>query len=322
MTNTRQIDGSTLPARGGSAGMIERAGGTVHWLEPEPGIRVRAAHWPAGDRGTVLLLNGRTEFIEKYLETVAELQSRGFAVWTLDWRGQGLSTRPLPDPLLNHVDSFETYLGDLDHLLDTLILPTLKAPLVLLAHSMGGHLGARLLTRRPTLITRAILTAPMIAFRTAIPRSLTHALIALAHLRPGQSARHGPGTPRLPQLTRSFATNPLTTCPDRYQELLAQLRTTPALQLGGATWGWLRAAAASIDVLRRPGTISRIATPMLIVTAGVERFVDNQATARFAAHLPHAETLLFPEARHELLREHDRHRLPLWAAIDRFLGAG
>lgn len=299
--------------------LIEQSGGSIHWLEPEPGIRLRTACWPEGIQGTVLILNGRTEYIEKYLETIAALQSRGLAVWTLDWRGQGLSTRLLPDPSLNHIESFETYLSDLDCLLDTSILPTIHQPLFLLAHSMGGHLGARLLARRPTLIARAILTAPMFAFCSAIPRPIARALIQLVNLSPGQSVRHGPGTPRLPLLDGPFATNPLTTCPDRYATLISQLRATPALQLGGATWGWLRAASASIAHLQRPGTISRIATPLLIATAGEEHFVDNRATARFAARLTNAEVLHIPEARHELLREQDRYRVELWTAIDEFL---
>lgn len=299
--------------------MIEASGGVVHWLATPDGTTLRGAHWPNGARGTVLLLNGRTEFIEKYQEPVAELQSRGFAVWTLDWRGHGLSSRPLADKLANHVDDFGHYLTDLDQLLDQHVLPTLDRPLILLAHSMGGHLGAHLLARRPGLFARAVLIAPMIGFRTALPRRLARLLIRLACLRPGHAARYGPGTSMLPPLGRSFDGNPLTTDPARYAAGIALLRDAPALQLGGATWGWLRAAAASAAALQRPALARRITIPVLIAIAGVERFVDNTAIRRFAARLVHGEVVEFPGARHELLREHDRHRHALWAAIDRFL---
>ena len=43
--------------------------------------------------GTCVLLNGQTEFIEKYFEVIDELRGRGFAVATMDWRGQGGSGR-------------------------------------------------------------------------------------------------------------------------------------------------------------------------------------------------------------------------------------
>ena len=39
--------------------------------------------------GVCVLLNGQTEFIEKYFEVIDELRGRGFAVATMDWRGQG-----------------------------------------------------------------------------------------------------------------------------------------------------------------------------------------------------------------------------------------
>lgn len=42
---------------------IEASGGSVHWLDG--GVRLRAASWPGSGAGTVLLLHGRTEFIER-----------------------------------------------------------------------------------------------------------------------------------------------------------------------------------------------------------------------------------------------------------------
>ena len=72
---------------------IEATGGTVHWFTVD-GLRLRAAHWPNGPKGTVLLLNGRTDYIERFAEPVAEWQRRGYAVWMLDWRGPGRFRTP------------------------------------------------------------------------------------------------------------------------------------------------------------------------------------------------------------------------------------
>jgi lysophospholipase len=70
------------------------------------GVELRFVRWapPAGAKGTVCLFGGRGEFIEKYFETVRELRQRGFAVATMDWRGQGRSSRQLPDPRKGYVD--------------------------------------------------------------------------------------------------------------------------------------------------------------------------------------------------------------------------
>ncbi len=303
---------------------IEASGGTIHWLMAPGGIRLRAAHWPDGARGTVLLLNGRTDFIERYHEPIAELQARGFAVWMLDWRGQGASQRIAPDPTQNHVDRFTDYLADVEHLLDTLVLPRLGGrPLVLMAHSMGGHLGAHLLSRRPELFSRAVLCAPMVDFvrGVRIHRRVAAILAQLACLRPGMVYRFGPGTAPEIDTDRPFDGNPLTSCPNRYAARSALMRAHPKLLVGGASWGWLRACLASTIALNRTSTIRRIQMPVLIAIAGADRLVDNAAIRQFARRLPCGQVLEFPGARHELLNEVDTHRLALWAAIDQFLEA-
>lgn len=301
---------------------IAEAGGTVHWLEAGDGVRLRVAHWPTGPRGVVLLLNGRTEFIEKYQEPVAALQARGFAVWTLDWRGQGLSTRPLPDPHRHHVWHFDEYLGDLDILLDRHVLPSLgHRPLVLLGHSMGGHIGARMLARRPQAFARAVLCAPMIDFLRGdwMPGWVARSVIGAACLLPGRAVRYGPGAGPVPATPAPFEGNRLTTDPDRYAADLDLIRAAPDLALGGVTWGWLRAAMDSIAVLRQPETRAAIDMPVLVAMAGAERIVDNAAIRAFAMALRRGKAVKINDARHELLRETDAHQALLWSAIDSFL---
>ncbi len=77
----------------------------------------------------MVLLTGRGEFIEKYAtEVVGELLQRGFAVAALDWRGQGLSDRPLPEHDAGHIDNFGTYVADLKLFLDTIVAPGAARP--------------------------------------------------------------------------------------------------------------------------------------------------------------------------------------------------
>lgn len=312
---------------------ITDAGGALHWVDRPGSVRLRAAHWPhlheASGRGTVLLLNGRTEFMERWHETVADLRHRGFAVWSLDWRGQGGSSRLLPNGSVNHVPDFNDHLDDLDALLDHHILPqrtgrpqVAPGPLVLLGHSMGGHLGALALARRPELFTRAVLTAPMIGVRRppGVPQPLLRGLVRLACLRPGLHGRYAPGTPRAPDLRRPVERSVLTSCAERHAVDQALQRGNPHLVTGGASWGWLRAAMDSIALLQRPATAARITMPVLLLLAGSDTLVDNAAARRWARRLPHGEVVELPGARHELLREHDRHRAQAWAAVDGFLG--
>ena len=114
---------------------------------------LRYALWnaPEGGVGTVVLLTGRGEFIEKYAsEVIGELLQRGFAVAALDWRGQGLSDRPLPEHDAGHIDTFATYIADLRLFLDTIVAPDAAQPVMTVCHSMGGHIVLRYLGRART----------------------------------------------------------------------------------------------------------------------------------------------------------------------------
>src|ERR1700761_850551 len=88
------------------------------------GIRLRAARFDAETPTAIcLLLNGQTEFIEKYFEVIDELRGRGFSVVTFDWRGQGGSDRLLPDARKAHIEDFTAYDQDLDVVIRTVVQP-------------------------------------------------------------------------------------------------------------------------------------------------------------------------------------------------------
>ena len=90
-------------------------GASSESLSAKDGTRLRVARFtPASARrGTAVFLNGRKEFIEKYFEAIGDLLARGFAVATMDWRGQGLSDRALPNRHKGHVAHFDLYIDDL-----------------------------------------------------------------------------------------------------------------------------------------------------------------------------------------------------------------
>ena len=95
------------------------------------GATLRAARFQSAPdapaRGTCVLLNGQTEFIEKYFEVIDELRGRGFAVATLDWRGQGGSNRQTADSRKSFVGDFSEYDEDLDTLINWIVTPMLAS---------------------------------------------------------------------------------------------------------------------------------------------------------------------------------------------------
>jgi lysophospholipase len=128
-------------------------------------IGLRFARWqpPAGRRGTVCIFQGRSEWIEKYFETVRDLRARGFAVAVLDWRGQGLSERMLVDRLKGHVRDFSEYDTDLETFMREIVLPDCPPPLFAIGHSTGAAILLRAAHRGQRWFDRIVLTSPLIA---------------------------------------------------------------------------------------------------------------------------------------------------------------
>ena len=85
-------------------------GAIVHPLRTADGVLLRTARWtpPHGARGTVTILSGRAEFIEKYYETIRNLLDRGLSVAIFDWRGQGGSARQLEESAQRPYRRFRT----------------------------------------------------------------------------------------------------------------------------------------------------------------------------------------------------------------------
>ncbi len=293
-------------------------------FETRDGARIRYATWqPEGAvRGTVVFLNGRTEFIEKYLETIADLLARGFAVWTKDWRGQGLSTRPLANPRKGHARSFEPLLGDLQDFLTEIVRPNSAGPYLALAHSMGGHLTLRTLAEHPGFFSGAVLSAPMVAIQTlGWPGLVVEGLAELA-TQFGFGEHYVPGMGDADPYQTGFDVNILTSDPDRFRQTQIWTEENPALGLGGPTYGWMRTAFRSMRKMDDPDYVRDMDVPVLFLSAGEERIVRNDAQERLSERLPKGQFVSLAGARHEILLERDPIRARFWEAFDGFTKAG
>jgi lysophospholipase len=102
---------------------------------------------PENARGTVVILGGRGDFIERYFETARDLIDRGFAVAMLDMRGQGGSQRPKRQPFRDRTRSFAGFDEDVRTLMDDLVIRSCPGPYYALGHSTGAHVLLRLLRK-------------------------------------------------------------------------------------------------------------------------------------------------------------------------------
>lgn len=301
-------------------------GGEARWIVASDGVRLRAMTWLpaqagiAAPRGTVFVFGGRTEFIEKYFEVIGELIARGFAVATLDWRGQGLSDRALADPRKGHVDDFASFDLDLDAFMRE-IAPDFPKPWFALAHSMGGQILLRGTHDHPARFAGLVLSAPMLGLRFAsdAARQVTRAL-AIYGTFAGLGARYVPGGNAKAADEVPFSENILTHDEKRYALYQALIRAEPKLGLGSVTFGWLAAAFRAIGVASTPAYLNEVKTPTLVALATEDSLIDRRALHFAAAELARAELVVIEGARHEILIERDAARAQFWSAFDAFAG--
>lgn len=279
-------------------------------------VRLRAMRaLPEEAHGTVILLGGRGDYLERYFETTRDILDRGFAVASVDLRGQGGSQRKSANPLRDVTTSFADFEEDLRTLMDGLVLPTCPPPYFALGHSTGGHILLRVL-RSSDWFRKAMLVSPLVEIIYGPwPRPAVAILVnAMTFARLG--GRFLPGVRKKPMGRADFPGNPLTSDRRRWERDSSTLEAAPHLGLGGPTFAWLKAARRSLREVR---AMERPRAPVLIVAAAGDRVVSNEGIRQLARSVPGIALTFIPDSRHEILSERDEIRQQFLAAFDSFI---
>lgn len=263
-------------------------------------VRIRLGWWNSGRKGTVLLLPGRTEYIEKYGRAARDLLAHDYSVMVVDWRGQGLADRLLSDPLVGHVDSFAEYQEDLDAMLAMAAEAALPRPWFLMAHSMGGCIGLRALMRGVP-VQAAVFSAPMWGISMAAWLRPFASVVAMVAPQIGLGARFTPTTgPQSYLLQVPFEGNVLTTDRTMWDYMRDQVLAVPEFGLGGPSLTWFGAALQECAALAaRPAPT----LPTICGLGTAEKVVDVPPIHLRMAGWVNGQLDLYPGAEHEVLME-------------------
>ncbi|MFC3093734.1 alpha/beta fold hydrolase [Alteromonas sediminis] len=273
---------------------------------------------PENPKGAIVLCNGRVETFLKYKEVIYDFYQNGFACFTLDHRGQGLSGRMTQDPQHGYVKHFAHYVDDLCTFVSNIVQPQWKGDLSLVCHSMGGAIGALTLLHRPELFERAVFCSPMFGIKPSLPdwaaTAIVEAGLKINRIRNRES---GYFFGQKPYTVYPFQVNPLTHSKVRYECMVELYKDTPALQLGGVTTEWLAAAKDAMNEIELRAF--EISQPVLVFSSARDIIIDNKRQRIVAATMPSGELVKVAHARHELLMERDDIRNPVLARIMDFL---
>lgn len=292
-------------------------GGEAFWLEPA-GARIRAAIWKGGTRGTAFIFTGRSEYIEKYGRIVTGLVERGFSVVSLDWRGQGLSERPLKERMKGHIEDFGEYQNDVAALMADDRVNDLPEPHVLICHSMGGCIGTRALIEGRMKPAAVIMSAPMLGLSmNRVETVASKVLIGGAKLVGGAKAFAPDPKPRIPYVQKiDFEENTLTGDAEHFDWMRKHLEQVSDLALGPPTIGWLEEALKETEALAEAPAPE---APVLYLLGLEEEIVAPEAIRTAAGLAANAELVEIEGAKHEVFMETPDRQAQAWAAIDAFL---
>jgi alpha-beta hydrolase superfamily lysophospholipase len=264
-------------------------------LRTPDGLSLHLRHWPLREgiapRGTVQIVHGLGEHIERYAALAAALNADGWQVTGHDQRGHGLSDGPR-----GGLAADDALLADLalvtDHLRASVAA---SGPQVLLGHSMGGLVAARFvaegLADAPAAWSRdfdaLVLSSPALDAGLGIAQK---AMLAVAsRVRPDQAMHNG--------LKPEWVSRDRRVVYAYEADILNHDRITPRLVRFIVEGGELVAARAATWRL-----------PTLLMWAGADRCVAPAGSAAFAAAAPPdvVTARAWPGLAHEIFNEPER----------------
>lgn len=266
---------------------ITRDGRTLalHDWMLQPGLAVR---------GVVVLVHGLGEHMGRYQALADTLNAWGFAVRGYDQHGHGEShgvRGSLPDD--------NCLLDDLAEVLDeTRTRMEADVPLILLGHSMGGLVAARLVSLKMRPVQALVLSSPALdAGLSAFQKMLVAVMPRL-----------------LPDLRVGNGLDP--------HDISHDPKVVQAYQADRLVHDRISARLGAFIAVAGPATVALAAgwnVPTLLLYAGQDRLVSPQGSRRFAQAAPAnvVQSQCFEALYHEIFNELDA--APVYAALQQWL---
>jgi alpha-beta hydrolase superfamily lysophospholipase len=260
-------------------------------LQTSDGIALRLQEWPAPGtaRGTVLVVHGLGEHVERYRVLAAELNAAGWNVAGYDHRGHGRS-----EGKRGRIAQDDSMLLDLAAAIDH-FRARFPGPLALLGHSMGGLVVGRFVAEGAADaraswsrdVDALVMSSPALdPGMSAFQRLLVAALGALA---PDIAVGNGlkpEWVSRDPAVVAAYVADPLVH--DRISPRLARFIADGGEIARSRARGWR--------------------VPTLLMWAGADRCVAPSGSAEFAAAAPRelVSSRAFEGLYHEIFNEPER----------------
>jgi lysophospholipase len=265
----------------------------------------------ADSQRIMILLGGHTESYVKYSELFCDLRDMGLSIYALDQRGQGFSSRMLPDREKDYVDDYHKYVTDLEQFIADVVRPSADAKVILLGHSLGGAVAAAYAEKHPSQLAGLILSSPYLGSKAG-PFAI-FILQVFDFFGMGKEYVPGGGPFRIV----SFEKNKETHSRVRHERKMQDYLDAPAIRLGYPTNHWMTQLEKMGKEIRKDA--KKITSPVLVLQAGKDEYADTRAQDDFCANTKNCEKVVMAGAFHEVLIETNEIRDVALSAIRSFI---
>ena len=275
------------------------------------------------EKGSVVLLHGFTEFIQKYNEIIFYFTRAGYDVYMAEHYGHGYSERSevVKDNLSKvAVEDFNVYVDDAFQFVTDVVNKkrNRNKPLILYGHSMGGGIGTRLLETYPGHFDAAILSSPMLDINTGVPEWIAKFVAGSAKVfGAGENYIFG----HFDYTPEELFDDPAcaATSYPRYKYALNKRNDNEYFQMNGATWYWLDASIAATKIATKEEEAQKVKIPVLLFQAEKDALVESQGQLEFASRAKNVNIVFCPEAHHEIFNTPNDIANAYWVTIFDFL---
>ncbi len=274
------------------------------FIETDPGVKLRTGllnH--ASPKGTVIVVPGFTGAIETMMREITQIHAAGYRVAAIEYRGQGLSYRPLPNhPEKGYVEDYALLANDLAKF--TRQLKRINEPVFFFSISKGAHITMRMAAEHDLGIDGYALIVPMIQINSGGFSHEALARLSTAVTAVGLGAAYTPGASSWPGEKLVFGE--ATGCnanAKTAQTQSAVFAMNEKLRTKGVTYKWLSETTKSTKLLMNADYVKPITQPVKIYTAGIDELVRTDKANQFCGLLADCQTKHFAQSRHCITRE-------------------
>ncbi len=272
-------------------------------VEPEPGVTLRGGQIDAENaKGTIIVIPGFTGSIEMIMHEITYLNSAGYRVAALEYRGQGKSYRPLRNPEKGYVKDYSVLASEVAQFAQQSRIE--GKPLFFFSISKGAHITMRMAAEHKLDVSAYSLIVPMIQINTGESDYNTTGRLARLFNLVGLGSMYVPGQSQYPANESTFGE--ATDCnanPETAQTQSALFALQPELRTRGVTMGWVDATISSTKKLLDQEYTRGITAPVNIATAGIDTLVSTEATNTFCSLLKDCSVVHYETSRHCITRE-------------------